>query len=156
MPQVGTGAYTYELIRDWPKMPKGESLGVVSRVATDSQDRVYVFQRKDPPVVVFDRVRENLKKGRKVPLYDLLNQSVNETLPRTVMTGSTTLACLLALLIFGGDQAGHRQALQERGLIRYSRGVIEILDRTGLTDVACPCYRIVRDEFDKLLGVPAG
>ena len=55
MPQVGTGAYTYELIRDWPKMPKGESLGVVSRVATDSQDRVYVFQRKDPPIVVFDR-----------------------------------------------------------------------------------------------------
>ena len=54
-------------------------------------------------VVVFDRVRENLKKGKKVPLYDLLNQSVNETLPRTVMTGSTTLACLLALLIFGGD-----------------------------------------------------
>jgi preprotein translocase subunit SecF len=54
-------------------------------------------------VVVFDRVRENLKKGRKMPLYDLLNQSVNETLPRTVMTGSTTLACLLALLIFGGD-----------------------------------------------------
>jgi preprotein translocase subunit SecF len=54
-------------------------------------------------VVVFDRVRENLKKGRKLPLYDLLNQSVNETLPRTVMTGSTTLACLLALLIFGGD-----------------------------------------------------
>jgi preprotein translocase subunit SecF len=54
-------------------------------------------------VVVFDRVRENLRKGKKIPLYDLLNQSVNETLPRTVMTGSTTLACLLALLIFGGD-----------------------------------------------------
>jgi DNA-binding beta-propeller fold protein YncE len=36
-------------------MPKGESLGVVSRVATDAQDRVYVFQRKDPPVVIFDR-----------------------------------------------------------------------------------------------------
>jgi preprotein translocase subunit SecF len=54
-------------------------------------------------VVVFDRVRENLKKGRRLPLYDLLNQSVNETLPRTVMTGSTTLACLAALLIFGGD-----------------------------------------------------
>jgi preprotein translocase subunit SecF len=54
-------------------------------------------------VVVFDRVRENLRKAKKIPLYDLLNQSVNETLPRTVMTGSTTLACLLALLIFGGD-----------------------------------------------------
>jgi preprotein translocase subunit SecF len=54
-------------------------------------------------VVVFDRVRENLKQSRKESLYDLLNRSVNETLPRTVMTGSTTLACLLALLIFGGE-----------------------------------------------------
>jgi DNA-binding beta-propeller fold protein YncE len=55
MAQVGTGKYTYELIRDFPKLPKGEEFGMVSRVATDSQDRVYVFQRKDPPVVVFDR-----------------------------------------------------------------------------------------------------
>jgi preprotein translocase subunit SecF len=54
-------------------------------------------------VVVFDRVRENLRKTRHETLYDLLNRSVNETLPRTVMTGTTTLACLLALLIFGGS-----------------------------------------------------
>jgi preprotein translocase subunit SecF len=54
-------------------------------------------------VVVFDRVRENLKTAKKESLYDLLNRSVNETLPRTVMTGSTTLASLLALLIFGGE-----------------------------------------------------
>ena len=54
-------------------------------------------------VVVFDRVRENLKLQRKMSLYDILNLSVNETLPRTVMTGSTTLATLLALLIFGGE-----------------------------------------------------
>ena len=54
-------------------------------------------------VVVFDRVRENLRKRRKESLYDTLNRSVNETLPRTVMTGSTTLASLLALLILGGD-----------------------------------------------------
>jgi preprotein translocase subunit SecF len=54
-------------------------------------------------VVVFDRVRENLHMHRKESLYDLLNRSVNETLPRTVMTGSTTLATLLALLIFGGS-----------------------------------------------------
>jgi len=54
-------------------------------------------------VVVFDRVRENLKPHRKMPLYELLNRSVNETLPRTVMTGTTTLATLLALLIFGGS-----------------------------------------------------
>ena len=55
MTQVGAGKYTYELNRDFPKLPKGESFGVISRVATDSQDRLYVFQRKDPPVLVFDR-----------------------------------------------------------------------------------------------------
>ncbi|MSP30027.1 MAG: hypothetical protein EXR09_06150, partial [Acetobacteraceae bacterium] len=55
MAQIGTGAYTYERIPDFLKMPAGQALGVVSRVSTDSQDRVYVFQRKDPPVVVFDR-----------------------------------------------------------------------------------------------------
>ena len=52
---VGSGKYTYELIQDWPKLPSGESLGVVSTVATDSKDRVYAFQRQDPPVMVFDR-----------------------------------------------------------------------------------------------------
>lgn len=54
-------------------------------------------------IVVFDRVRENLKKAQKEPLPSILNRSVNETLPRTVMTGTTTLATLLALFIFGGD-----------------------------------------------------
>src|SRR5258707_7938073 len=52
---VGTGQYTYELIRDFFTPPAGETLGMISRVGTDDQDRVYVFQRKDPPVVVFDR-----------------------------------------------------------------------------------------------------
>ena len=52
---VGSDKYTYELIQDWPKLPSGEALGVVSTVATDSQDRVYAFQRQDPPVMVFDR-----------------------------------------------------------------------------------------------------
>ena len=55
MTTAGTGKYTYELIQDWPKLPPGESLGIVSAVATDSQDNVYVFQRQDPPVMVFDR-----------------------------------------------------------------------------------------------------
>ena len=54
MTQLGGAGQTYELIRDFLKPPKGESFGIISRVATDSQDRVYVFQRKDPPVLVFD------------------------------------------------------------------------------------------------------
>ena len=55
MTTVGTGKYTYNLIEDWAKLPAGESFAMVSAVATDSQDRVYAFQRKDPPVAVFDR-----------------------------------------------------------------------------------------------------
>ena len=55
MTTVGTGKYSYSLVQDWAKMPQGETFGTVSAVATDSQDRVYVFQRKDPPVQVFDR-----------------------------------------------------------------------------------------------------
>jgi preprotein translocase subunit SecF len=53
-------------------------------------------------IVIFDRVRENLRKARNETLYDTLNRSVNETLPRTVITGLTTIAALLALLVFGG------------------------------------------------------
>jgi len=55
MTTVGSGKFTYEFVQDWPTLPAGEELGVVSSVATDSQDRVYAFQRKDPPVMVFDR-----------------------------------------------------------------------------------------------------
>ena len=54
-------------------------------------------------VVVFDRVRENLRKFRELPLRDHLNLSANETLSRTVMTSLTTLCALIALLILGGD-----------------------------------------------------
>ena len=54
-------------------------------------------------VVVFDRVRELLRKNVKRPLTDTLNLAINETLPRTVMTGSTVIACLLALIFLGGE-----------------------------------------------------
>jgi preprotein translocase subunit SecF len=54
-------------------------------------------------IIIFDRVRENLKKQRREPLYDVLNRSINETLPRSVLTHATTLAATLALLIFAGE-----------------------------------------------------
>ncbi len=54
-------------------------------------------------IVVFDRVRENLRAHHKPQMYEVLNRSLNETLPRTVMTGTTTLATLVALVIFGGE-----------------------------------------------------
>ncbi len=54
-------------------------------------------------VVIFDRLRENLRKYKQMPLRDVMNLSVNETLSRTLMTSGTTLIALIALLILGGD-----------------------------------------------------
>lgn len=55
-------------------------------------------------IVVFDRVRENLnaKGGRREDPSDLVNRSINETLPRTILTSATTLAVLLSLFVVGG------------------------------------------------------
>ncbi|MEL6790771.1 MAG: protein translocase subunit SecF [Pseudomonadota bacterium] len=54
-------------------------------------------------VVVYDRVRENLRKYKKKPLAELLDLSINETLTRTVMTSVTTLLALIALYVLGGE-----------------------------------------------------
>ena len=54
-------------------------------------------------IIIFDRVRENLKKQRKEPLRDVLNRSINETLPRSVLTHATALMATLALLVFAGE-----------------------------------------------------
>src|SRR5204862_1921665 len=54
-------------------------------------------------IIIFDRVRENLRKGRKESLYETLNRSINETLPRSVLTHATAFAATMALLIFAGE-----------------------------------------------------
>jgi preprotein translocase subunit SecF len=54
-------------------------------------------------IIIFDRVREDLRKGRKETLYQTLNRAINETLPRSILTHATTLAATLALLIFAGE-----------------------------------------------------
>lgn len=54
-------------------------------------------------VVVYDRVRENLRKYKKMPIEELLDLSMNQTLSRTVLTGVTTLLALVALYLFGGE-----------------------------------------------------
>jgi preprotein translocase subunit SecF len=53
-------------------------------------------------IIVFDRIRENLKKMHKSPLAEIINRSVNETLSRTLLTSGTTLIVLVALFILGG------------------------------------------------------
>lgn len=54
-------------------------------------------------VVTYDRIRENLRKFKKMNQYDLLNKSINDIFSRTILTGLTTLLAALALFIFGGD-----------------------------------------------------
>lgn len=73
------------------------SLVVVSAVLT-----VIGYSLNDT-IVIFDRVRENLHKYKRDDFTGILNRSVNETLPRTVLTGGATLMALLALLLLAGE-----------------------------------------------------
>jgi preprotein translocase subunit SecF len=54
-------------------------------------------------IIIFDRVRENLRKYRRQNLYEILNLSINETLPRSVLTHGTTIATTVALLVLAGE-----------------------------------------------------
>jgi preprotein translocase subunit SecF len=54
-------------------------------------------------IVIFDRIRENIRKFKKMDLGELINKSLNETLSRTMLTASTTLLALLALYFWGGQ-----------------------------------------------------
>ncbi len=54
-------------------------------------------------VVIFDRVRENLKKISDIKIFELTNISINETLSRTIITSATTLLALISIFIFGGE-----------------------------------------------------
>ena len=54
-------------------------------------------------VVIFDRVRENLKKYSKIQIDELTNLSINETLSRTLITSVTTLLALFSIFLFGGE-----------------------------------------------------
>ena len=73
------------------------TLGTVAAILT------IVGYSLNDTIVVFDRIRENLRKKRKEPYETTLNRSINETLPRTVLTSGTTLVTLMALFLLGGS-----------------------------------------------------
>jgi preprotein translocase subunit SecF len=99
-------------------------------------------------IVVFDRIRENLhmKGARKREPIDLVNQSINETLPRTVLTSGTTLVVLFALLAFGGPVIRDFTIVLILGILfgTYSSifiaspALIEIQKRWGMGRIAEP------------------
>src|ERR1700679_2929392 len=55
-------------------------------------------------IVIFDRIRENLRLNRREKLVDVINRSVNQTLSRTVMTSGLTFLTVIALFVFGGPE----------------------------------------------------
>jgi preprotein translocase subunit SecF len=54
-------------------------------------------------IIVYDRIRENIKRYNRLPLDEIINKSINETLSRTILTSATTLIVLVALFFLGGD-----------------------------------------------------
>jgi len=54
-------------------------------------------------IVIYDRVRENIKLYRKLNLYELINLSVNQCLGRTILTTGVTLLCVLSIFLYGGE-----------------------------------------------------
>lgn len=73
------------------------SLAIVAAILT------IVGYSLNDTIVVFDRIRENLKRMRTKPLEEIINSSINQTLSRTIITGLTTLFALIVLFIFGGS-----------------------------------------------------
>ena len=54
-------------------------------------------------IVIYDRIRENLKLMRKLPFADLVNLSINQMMSRTILTSGVTLLVVIALFVFGGE-----------------------------------------------------
>ena len=76
--------------------------GVEFNLATVAAILTIIGYSMNDTVVVYDRIRENLRKYKKMDLRDILDLSVNNTLSRTTITSVTTLLALLALVVFGG------------------------------------------------------
>jgi preprotein translocase subunit SecF len=77
-------------------------LGLEFNLSTVAALLTIVGYSLNDTVVIYDRVRENLRRYKTMSLPDLIDRSINETLARTVMTSGTTLLALLALFFFGG------------------------------------------------------
>jgi preprotein translocase subunit SecF len=77
-------------------------LGLEFNLATVAAILTIVGYSLNDTVVVYDRVRENMRRYKALAMPALLNQSLNETLARTLMTSLTTLIALIALFVFGG------------------------------------------------------
>jgi preprotein translocase SecF subunit len=77
-------------------------LGLEFNLATIAALLTIIGYSINDTVVIYDRIRENLRRYKSLPMPELIDRSVNETLARTIMTSMTTLLALIALVVFGG------------------------------------------------------
>ena len=99
-------------------------------------------------VVIFDRVRENLKKYADIKIFELTNISINETLSRTIITSSTTLLALLAIYFFGGEILKGFSLAMILGVIFGTYSSIYIAN-TVLVRLRVSQKTVLREEEDK-------
>jgi len=99
-------------------------------------------------IVIDDRIRENLRKYRQMDIRTLIDLSVNETLPRTVMTSLTVLIALAALLIFGGHVLRGFTAAMMLGVVIGTYSSIYVSSSLLITLGMKPGMRVGREESD--------
>ncbi len=97
-------------------------------------------------IVIFDRVRENLRKYRRMPLADLMNKSINETLSRTILTAGTVFVTDMALFLFGGGVIHNFAFALLVGIVAGTYSTVFI---------ASPIALIWEEKFGKKKFVPA-
>ena len=86
-------------------------------------------------VVIFDRVRDNLRKYSDIDIFDLTNKSINETLSRTILTSATTLLALFSIFFLGGEILMIFFCYDIRCNHRYI--FINIYSRSDLSKIRC-------------------
>ena len=99
-------------------------------------------------VVIFDRVRENLRKYADVKIFELTNISINETLSRTIITSVTTLLALLSIFIFGGEILKGFSLAMILGVVFGTYSSIYIAN-TVLVRLRVSQKTVLREEEDK-------
>jgi len=99
-------------------------------------------------VVIFDRVRENLRKYSDIKIYELTNISINETLSRTIITSATTLLALISIYLFGGEILKGFSLAMILGVIFGTYSSIYIAN-TILVRLKVSQKTVLRDDNDK-------
>ena len=99
-------------------------------------------------IVIFDRVRENLRKYSDIKIFELTNFSINETLSRTIITSATTLLALLAIYFFGGEILKGFSLAMILGVVFGTYSSIYIAN-TVLVRLKVSQKTVLREENDK-------